>query len=62
MRLLDPETATTGSIYNALNSFYGEFSDLCCQTNLDFANQMDVNDGEANVKSASKVRKVWYLR
>lgn len=57
-RLLDPATATTATICHALNSFYGEFSDLCVQSNLDYANQMDINDGEANVKSASKVRDV----
>ncbi len=60
-RLLDPATATTAMICNALNSFYGEFSDLCVQTNLDYANQMDINDGEMNVKSACKVREYCVL-
>ncbi len=55
MKLLDPETATVKDVVGALNDFYGEFLDLSIQTNLDYANQMEINDGESNKNCASKV-------
>ncbi len=55
VQLLDPETASVRDVVGALNDFYGEFLDLSIQTNLDFANQMEINDGEANKNCSSKV-------
>ena len=45
----------------SLNDFYNEFLELSIQTNLDLANQLDVNDGDANEKSASKVSGVFLI-
>lgn len=53
-RLLEP-TASTEEIVEVLNNFYEEFLDKCIQDNHVYCNQMDVNDGELNTKSASKV-------
>lgn len=39
-----------------MNRFYEEFLDHCIQENHAYCNQMDVNDGEVNAKSQSKVR------
>lgn len=54
--MLDPETATVKDVVGALNVFHGEFVDHTVQAKLDYANQMDVNDGESNKNCASKVQ------
>jgi len=53
--LLDSETASLKDVVGKLNGFCGEFLDLSIQLHLDYANQMDVNDGETNKNNASKV-------
>jgi len=54
-RKLLHENASLKEVIGAMNGFYDEFLGKCLQDNLDFANQADINDGEFNVKNASKV-------
>ncbi len=48
-------TASTVEIVHALNNFYDDFLERCIRDNHDYANQMDVNDGEFNKQNATKV-------
>ncbi len=50
-----PENASTVQIVHALNNFYDDFLERCIRDNHDYANQMDINDGEFNKQNASKV-------
>lgn len=43
-----------------VNKLYGDFIDQCIKENHAFANQQDINDGETNTKSATKVRRLGY--
>ncbi len=52
--LLD-EGASTVEIVRAVNIVYDEFRDKCIKDNHALANQLEINDGETNVKSASRV-------
>ncbi len=47
--------ATTEEIVDVVNIFYGEFVTKCIQDNHTHANQLDVNDGELNLRNATKV-------
>jgi hypothetical protein len=49
------ETASLKEVVHALNSFYDEFLEQNIRINLDHANQEDVNDGELNKQSVTKV-------
>lgn len=53
-RLLEPG-ASTEQIVEAVNNFYDDFVENCIRENHTYANQMDINDGEVNSKSTSKV-------
>ncbi len=49
------EGASTVEIVEAVNMIYKEFRDKCIRDNHVQANQLDVNDGETNVKAAMRV-------
>ncbi len=54
MKLLE-ENASPGQIVRALNTFYVDFLELSIRTNMDYANQMEINDGNLNKATLSKV-------
>jgi hypothetical protein len=54
VKLLD-EDASPGQIVRALNTFYVDFLELSIRTNMDYANQMEINDGATNKASLSRV-------
>lgn len=56
-QILEPG-ASTERIVEVVNVFYEEFVDHCIKENHAYCNQMDVNDGEVNTKSQSKVNLV----